>query len=462
MTSKPLNSFGQAFASAQQAKAEAAIRKTPIYLIVGLDFGTAYTKCMVRDYGHRATPISFQTDGAPSFFVPSELTLQKARLQHPLDRAAVRDGATLSFLKMALISAVVGERSDWLDGIMRPLEMMGSFRALEYTRALVVFYLAHVLAKVQEFVAAKWPAFGQHGQDQIFYNMAVPVAQAQDQVIQDAFRDCLEAAVSLSAKPAQIPCDLPALLTLTGQTRSRRLPNCDLLPEVTANVQSYVKSRGGREGLYLFADIGAGTVDFSVFIYYHSGGNPALSYPHAAVEMLGSSQMELRTFQRVQAGVTRQLRRLKEGDSVDGHWRLNLNEELKSTCDILRQELSDATEQMVVRTKPKIALFQFRTMQILYGGGGCCQEPYKSGIEAAFAPRWGLSATSQPLPVPNDADWPTGQGALLFRRFSVAYGLSFLPTDQPVQRFPDQIGELPREQTSARTPRAAAPSKDEV
>ena len=52
MKSNGFNLFDQAFAVAEQKKTEKiekSTRKTPIYLIVGLDFGTAFTKCMVRD-----------------------------------------------------------------------------------------------------------------------------------------------------------------------------------------------------------------------------------------------------------------------------------------------------------------------------------------------------------------------------------------------------------------------------
>ena len=50
MRSNPFNSLDQALAKAKRAKAESAERKTAIFLIVGLDFGTAYTKCMVRRF----------------------------------------------------------------------------------------------------------------------------------------------------------------------------------------------------------------------------------------------------------------------------------------------------------------------------------------------------------------------------------------------------------------------------
>lgn len=462
MKSPAFNSLDQALARAERARAESAQRKTAIFLIVGLDFGTAYTKCMVRDFNYRrATPVPFAVDGKETYFLPSELTWRGNRLGHPT-RGPMDGAHALSYLKMALAAAAAGERSDWLDAVMRPIGVTESHQQLEYTRALVVFYLVGVLRTVHAFISGKWRDFGDHKDDAVFYNMAVPVAQARHAAVQAAFRECLDSAVTLVQQGVDLPEQLPALIALLAQPLPAPSPNCDLMPEVTANVQSYVRSRGGRQGLYLFADVGAGTVDFSIFIYYTAAGDRALTYPHAAVELLGSSQLEMRTFQRSQVALTRQLRLLKEGASRDGNWRMNLSNELNTTRAEVRSELTAATECAISLAKRKLHIWQFQTMQILFGGGGCSPEPYEEGIKAAFTPRWGLTAQSQPLPLPGDVDWPTGQGANLFRRFSVAYGLSFLPTDQPIQRFPDDIAELGHTDHHPRTTRPEAPSKDEV
>lgn len=449
-------------AKAQQQKKQNEKARTPIYLIVGLDFGTAYTKCMVRDFNYRrATPIAFRLGKEQTFFLPSELGWAGGKLVHALD--GILDGTpVLAFLKMALAAAASGDRSDWLDGVMRPLGIADSHRQLEVVRALVVFYLTRVLQVVRAFIPERWKDFGTIKGDAVFYNMAVPVAHARDGAVLNAFRESLDAAVAIVQGGIELPTELGALVSLVERHRGTRLEICDLMPEVTANVQSYVRSRGGQHGLYLFADVGAGTVDYSVFIYYPQGGDRALTYPHAAVELLGSSQLEMRTFQRSQTAITRQLRSIKEGNFSNGVWSTNLADELKLTCVGLEREITDATERVIALTRRKLNRGQFQTMQILYGGGGWAKSPYAKGIELSFAPRWGLSADSQPLPVPNDVDWPANEGANLFKRFSVAYGLSFLPTDQPIQRFPDEIDEIAPGDDHGRRDRPQAPSKDDV
>jgi hypothetical protein len=179
------------------------------------------------------------------------------------------------------------------------------------------------------------------------------------------------------------------------------------------------------------------------------------------VEFLGSSQLELRTYQRCHREIVRHTRSLKEGTSKNGKLSIDLATELQQIREMIAEEICDATTRAICLLKRKIKRHQFKTMEILFGGGGCSPDPYQRCIEESFSPRWGLSARSQPLPVPSDVDWPADRGSELFRRFSVAYGLSFLPTDFPIQRFPDEIAEFdPEDRPRAVLP--SAPSKDEV
>lgn len=456
------SAFGQAFAAAEQKKIEESTRKTPIYLIVGLDFGTAFTKCMVRDFNYRrATPVEFDHNGESASLIPSQLGWRAGRLVHPLDGNGDAS-VTLSFIKMALASAAAGTVSDWLDGVVRPLGVDDPKHQLETVQTLVVFYIERILRDVREWIQGRWKDFGQVAGDTIYYNMAVPVAQASDAAIIEAFQECLTAAVSLLRSGTKPHATLKDCIDLVGRHKYQQIPECALIPEVTANVQSYIRSRGGRHGLYLFADVGAGTVDFSVFIFYDHHGDMALTYPHAAVEHLGSSQLEFRAFHSLQTNLLEKLRLVKEGATDNGKWEVNLPVALEFTRNSMKGEITEVTQRVIGYTQRKVRRKQFQTMEILYGGGGCCASPYEDGIKAAFDPRWGLDAVSQPLPVPEDVDWPGNNGHTLFKRFSVAYGLSFLPSDHPIQHFPDEIGEFDPAENHPKRDIPSAPSKDEV
>ena len=75
---------------------------------------------------------------------------------------------------MALVAAASGIRSDWLDGVMRPLGIAESHRVMEGECALVVLYIARVLQAVKGVISERWKDFGHLNADAVFYNMAVP------------------------------------------------------------------------------------------------------------------------------------------------------------------------------------------------------------------------------------------------------------------------------------------------
>ena len=361
MNTNGFSAFDQAFAAAEQKKIEESTRKTPIYLIVGLDFGTAFTKCMVRDFNYRrATPVTFGHNSESASLIPSKLGWHAGRLVHPLD--GIEDAAiTLSFIKMALASAAAGTVSDWLDGVVRPLGVDNPKRQLEAVQALVIFYIERILREVHEWIQGRWEDFGQVVGDTVYYNMAVPVAQASDATIIDAFQECLNAAVSLLRSGTKPHASLPDCIDLVGRHKIQQIDECALIPEVTANVQSYIRSRGGRHGLYLFADVGAGTVDFSVFIFYDDHGDKALTYPHAAVEHLGSSQLEFRSFHSLQTNLMEKLRLVKEGASGNGSgkWEVNLPVALDYTRNKMKGEITEVTLRVIGHTIRKVRRRQF-------------------------------------------------------------------------------------------------------
>lgn len=74
-------------------------RATPLVFNIGLDFGTAFTKCIVRDTGNNvAYPIFAPIQGVPTFLFPSEVCVSNGRLSTPFDNDF--SGEPISYLKM--------------------------------------------------------------------------------------------------------------------------------------------------------------------------------------------------------------------------------------------------------------------------------------------------------------------------------------------------------------------------
>src|SRR6266404_5582650 len=76
---KGLNNLGSVFDAAKRQKPQAPVRehvRDPYLLNIGLDFGTAFTKCVVRDEGKKvAYPVSVKLNGDSVYLLPSEVLL---------------------------------------------------------------------------------------------------------------------------------------------------------------------------------------------------------------------------------------------------------------------------------------------------------------------------------------------------------------------------------------------------
>jgi hypothetical protein len=105
---------------------------------------------------------------------------------------------------------------------------------------------------------------------------------------------------------------------------------------------------------------------------------------------------------------------------------------------------------------------QWHRLRILMGGGGSAATMYSAAARRSFS-TWNFTPDLSSLPIPTDLEWPTeiSDKASLFRRVSVAYGLSFDRTTLHDHRYPDEVAPLPA-QVGAERERYTAPSKDDV
>jgi hypothetical protein len=237
---------------------------------VGLDFGTAFTKCVIRDVAN-ATAWPLRVGSPLSFLIPSEIRIAKGAITGPLDPKFA--GAPVSYLKMALAAtAEPAAKEAWKRTVHDRIEDALGSATDEHFQALTVYYLAQVLSAARRFILSQKRDFSEHPDDICFVNLALPVAHAESRRLQAVFLTALQYARHFAFGGGLGPCEVNRLLELV---RTARIPtsndeHCYLYPEVSANVQSYIRSPAAQEKLHLFVDVGAGTVDLSVLIW-----NPA-------------------------------------------------------------------------------------------------------------------------------------------------------------------------------------------
>ena len=345
-----------------------------------------------------------------------------------------------------------------------------------FVEGCAVYLLAGILGGVQADVKSRFP--GEVEGDYMAVNMAVPAADADHPEVDAAFNRVLRMAWVIADQFAGFPPvawkDLDEGMTANlpvAQTEEVK-EACFLYPEVSANVQCFVRSRASQEGIYLFSDTGAGTVDQSVFIFTRRNGREQLTYLDAAVLPLGSSHIE-----RIAAGnaanwnLLEGLRRIKEGRIKAES--ANVVKRLKAARGEIGSKLLNGTTCTVRSGKGKlIRSQQINDLKILFGGGGHCEMPYAKSALKVFE-----SGVIHPdavndrkrsggffdigLPVPDDLDLKPDQEDWI-SRLTVAYGLSFQKDELATFVLPREVEPpTPDEVWQPRRTSRTAPSKDD-
>ena len=450
-----LTNLANRFLSALTGRREGP-RTKPMVFNVGLDFGTAFTKCIVRDISNNvAYPVFANIEGGQTFLFPSEVRVNKGRLTTPFD--ADFSGDPINYLKMALAAvAEPRERLAWLRNIEGTVPGEWRNALPQHIEALTAYFLGRVLGQAMEFIRSKAPDFGRLAEDRCFVNMAVPVGHAQLRHIEQKFITALGHGYALMGLPALKAISTEELFKhLSTQSLGNTVAqNCYLYPEVSANVQSYIRSPAARGDLHLFVDVGAGTVDLSAFIYFpESTDGRTLNYLAADVLPLGSSQIELRAVTRCNVPLGA-IRKFKETNRADHALQPLISAAVKAAKNEIEHELRPRTAALLRKVRDLIPSAydrrnrntQFYRAQLLLGGGGLCEVPYKSAVKRAMAELEIDDPPIIPLPVPRDLVWPDRMNIrkeTVYSRLSVAYGLSFLRAALDAHRFPSEIRPIP-------------------
>lgn len=433
-------------------------------IVVGLDFGTAYTKCVVRDAMVRdpgkAYPVPFELAGGWSYLVPSVVVRQQTNLVSAFD--CPLDGANerIDYLKMRLVSELDQQRAEaWRDG-----------KSAGEMQVLVAWFIAQILARVGQEIHRRWPDFGSHPRDECFINICVPIAHADGSRIEQCLLDALCAARTVVGQAGTQPSSVEQIraeLSEAAKLRQARV-HCYTYPETSANLQSYLKSRARQPGLYLFADVGAGTVDLSFFQLLEDTGSEApLRYYHASVLDAGSSRLELKAQELDPELPLLDLIAAKEGRHRSSDRRLA--RALASARKAIHDEVAVGVGQGVAVTEGKLhrdrnyQLSQMKNIRLMHSGGGYSPDPYGLATQYFYRHRkWERVPSLQPLPEPDDIVWSKQGKKIPFSRLSVAYGLAFARFELNGHRFPSETAVNPDSPLPFRAERSSAPTKDEV
>jgi hypothetical protein len=447
------------------------LNSNTIQLSVGLDFGTAFTKVVVRNIQNERSEVFVASDkfqdqehGATMpFLIPS--TVYCGVDENDIEwicRYFWETSTEMPLLKLALHEAwsEAKENTDTLTPFQAMAERTGEdIRGV--AGLMTTFHLLSVLQEVANHFIQAYP----ETQKEIFVTMAIPVEDINNEETSQAFEECLNIAYSLTSwnhatNPLIYMTFAEFKTKVIAVDISKASDFCSLYPEVSANMVAHTRNRASREGLFQLVDVGAGTVDISFFSFLRNDGEPRLNNFVGKIDFCGSSKIERLAYYKMpeEHRCILTLLHSKEGsgDDYDETYHLAIKE---SAQDLIDPVASLAhTSRLEMRSKlpsPR----QLHETIVIFVGGGAQKTPYHDGIEQDW------SHTNHPGLEFTDVTPPTDlelKEPVWFRRLTVAYGLSIEPINRPNVSIPIEHSPIPSDiQNKPKPMVTSAPSKDE-
>ena len=378
-----------------------------IRVIIGLDFGTAFTKVVIHGAGQKyAVPLNDDGKGIDKFLLPTCLyeDFAGALAVTPPDKFM----KTHTDIKMRILD-------DNLD---------------DNARKHIVTYIAWVLRKSRGWLMTEKRAVFGENYLKWEVNIGLPTTNDKNGQLRKIYKDIVVDAWYESTSPAT------SAGVFHAKNVERKL-NAELItsyPEFAAHIQVYISSTQRKIGIHSLTDVGAGTVDATVFRIIEREGEFVIVILTSSVEKLGTAYLvEHRCNQPAQSS----------------GWRPDPQKSFPSLDDFAK-ELEMSTENIISHDKEfkrkfttqidschKLAWNNFPDLHgigewendvpFIFCGGGARVEFYKAAyydvMEYQKKTNHGQSLHETNLPEFVDLDAPE----LTLQdndRLSVAYGLS--------------------------------------
>lgn len=439
----------------------------PVALNLGIDFGTSFTKVAFRDLGtDHSGIVTFGARSTSGALIPSVVMVGldgRLLLQH----ADNRGGAAVSvrYLKMRLADPDLPEPLVVLDGT--------DLNSDNVIRALSSWYLASVLTGARDWILTHEADRIRGREIQWSANVGVPVEYYDSPAI-DTFREVLEVAWFWATED-RIPGSLQETVSAYGEATLqivRGSSDFHAIPEIAAAVQSFLTTREAVPGVYVYFDIGGGTVDGVAINYVNWGGQKQVNFYSGKVEPLG---VEILAEQLGEPGARDWLSVLVEVDLDTASaarlqpWSERLRRMVASVIvtakqkdgrDWQRDAFQDTSRPR--RTLARLEESRMVPLIIFVGGGGAGSSWYQDSILSTYTHHKHSNAGIPPyelteVPLPGDLDM-NGLPYHDFGRFAIAYGLSVPFGEGPEVRLPSEISDA--ESRKVRKPAAVVSYED--
>ena len=412
---------------------------------IGIDFGTSFTKVGYRDVGAEESGIvTFDAGVASGAMIPSIVSVDPSGNLSLGELGTGNDVTIVRYLKMRLAGLSADGPLPVFDGV--DLNDTGVIRALSS------WFLATVISRARDWIHIHETERFIGRKPQWSANVGLPVEHYDSQTI-GVFQTALAVAWDWATHD-DVPSRLDELLAKYRETAPSVDPattDCHAIPEMAAAVQSFITSREAAPGIYVYFDIGGGTVDGVAFYYMNRDGERRVNFYSGKVAALG---VEILTARLRTAGIALPNNALMNKETSDavqlvlapfGNCIQKLVAHIVMTAKTkdnpwIRRPCPPGLLPSDPSTVPPLPVF--------VGGGGAGSEWYRERILSTHKDfqHWNVGIPPYKLtelPKPSDLRM-NGLGDNLFRRFAVAYGLSI---PHPEFGLPSEFPPHPRQQS---------------
>ena len=249
---------------------------------LGIDFGTSFSKICIRGPGSvGAAVFPYGIDKSDHGVITSAIGIDEEGMIHlpapDIDQPKI---SHVRYLKMALadLASLQIFKANGLD----QQDIRSSVRGLASA------YISWLIGMGRDYAKEIW---AEHigGEEPLWSaNVGVPVAY-YDSPIREIFQEVLAVAWQWHCE-GYVPPSFTEAQAKYARTLSKVNPSespCQTYPEIAAAVLSFANSRAARPGVYIYFDVGGGTLDGVGFKLERSDGLPIVKFYTGEVESLG-------------------------------------------------------------------------------------------------------------------------------------------------------------------------------
>lgn len=448
------------------------------FIVIGLDFGTTYTKCVFRDdVNGESWPVAFHLNGKNTYFVDSFVNLQatpgeegtiKSPFQGNLQRDIQGNQGTRRYLKVRLLRTVIESPQDTV------LLYDAKLNAALYLSHV----LFHVMDKVNVWASARRIGFADLN---LLVQMCMPDRHSDQQKMGSTPRDVFTSVLSVAYAAALSryrefiasghvpgsPLDFAPLPSVDDIRSRMDVPiaadrSCRCVSETYAISQTVLMNRSVPSGFFFIVDVGGGTVDVSLVHVQRNSSRPFVIYENEVI-FQGSSVFDVKLKARFPDLSFKQVINLKEGrkaglpssfdsNAFESEWAVIAKQVSNDTATNLGTVIwrslhywgslylmgSDGKMERNPRLWPAVKGSDFKDFQYIFLGNGYVKDPYEEACRYFYRTMgWEIDPNTLQLMPPSDFKGldhaslgfskPTQvlSDPFVMRRFAVAYGLSF-------------------------------------